>query len=135
MKRMPRTWMGAAVGTFALMSLAGCIAGGGYGGDVGVGYVGYVGGVYEPGGYEYGGWGRGYPSGLRAAACAGRAGGRRPRFRGGRAAEAAIAAGRGHDRASHLLGAPITGGSLRFRWRQWVRCRPGTCGLVSCASS
>jgi hypothetical protein len=60
MKRMPRTWLGAAVGTFALMSLAGCVAGGGYGGDVGVGYVGYVGEVYEPAGYEYGGWGRGY---------------------------------------------------------------------------
>lgn len=56
MKRMPRTWMWAAVGVLALMSLPGCIAGGYDGG----GGVGYVGGVYEPAGYEYGGWGRGY---------------------------------------------------------------------------
>ena len=56
MKHMPRTWKVGAVGVLALTSLAGCVAGG-YGGDVGVGYVG---GVYEPGGYEYGGWGPGY---------------------------------------------------------------------------
>lgn len=59
MKHMPRTWKVRAVGALALTSLAGCVAGG-YDGDVGPGYVGYVGGVYEPGGYEYGGWGPGY---------------------------------------------------------------------------
>ena len=52
MKRMPRTWMGASVGSSRSCASPGCIAGPGYGGDVGVGYVGYVGGVYEPGGYE-----------------------------------------------------------------------------------
>jgi hypothetical protein len=56
MKRMTRVWTASAVGTLALMSLSGCVVGG-YGGDIGVGYVG---GVYEPGGYEYGGWGPGY---------------------------------------------------------------------------
>ena len=56
MKHMPRTWKVSAIGVLAFMSLAACVVGG-YGGDVGVGYVG---GVYEPGGYEYGGWGPGY---------------------------------------------------------------------------
>ena len=56
MKRMPRTWKLSAVGVLVRTSLAGCVVGG-YGGGVGVGYVG---GVYEPGGYEYGGWGPGY---------------------------------------------------------------------------
>jgi hypothetical protein len=56
MKRMPRTWKVGPAGVLVLTSLAGCVVGG-YGGGVGLGYVG---GVYEPGGYEYGGWGPGY---------------------------------------------------------------------------
>jgi hypothetical protein len=56
MKRMPRTWKLGPAGVLLLTSLAGCVVGG-YGGGVGLGYVG---GVYEPGGYEYGGWGPGY---------------------------------------------------------------------------
>jgi hypothetical protein len=57
MKHMPRTWKVRAVGVLALVTLAACVVGGGYDGDVGAGYVG---GVYEPGGYVYGGWGPGY---------------------------------------------------------------------------
>jgi hypothetical protein len=53
---IPRIWKVGTVGLIALLTLAGCVVGG-YGGDAGVGYVG---GVYEPGGYEYGGWGPGY---------------------------------------------------------------------------
>lgn len=56
MKHMPRTWRAGAAGVLALTSLAGCVVGG-YDGEGGVGYVG---GVYAPGGYEYGGWGSGY---------------------------------------------------------------------------
>jgi hypothetical protein len=56
MNRIPRSWKVGALGALALTSLAACFVGG-YGGGVGVGYVG---GVYEPGGYEYGGWGPGY---------------------------------------------------------------------------
>jgi len=56
MNRMPRGWIFAAVTLFALMTLAACVATG-YDGEVGVGYFG---GIYEPGGYEYGGWGPGY---------------------------------------------------------------------------
>jgi len=45
-----------------LAGLGACaVEGGGYDGDVGVGLgVGYVGDYYEPGGYDYGGWGPGY---------------------------------------------------------------------------
>jgi hypothetical protein len=53
---MLRSCKVSLVGLIALLTLAACVVGG-YGGDVGVGYVG---GVYEPGGYEYGGWGPGY---------------------------------------------------------------------------
>jgi len=59
MKRAHRTWKAGAVGLLTLGSLTGCLVGG-YGGDDGDVGVGYVGGIYEPGGYEYGGWGRGY---------------------------------------------------------------------------
>lgn len=59
MKRMPRVWKVGAVGLLTLATLAGCLVGG-YGGDDGDVGVGYVGGIYEPSGYEYGGWGRGY---------------------------------------------------------------------------
>jgi hypothetical protein len=56
MKRMPRAWKMGAVGALALTSLTACVVGG-YQGEGGVGYVG---GFYEPGGYEYGGWGHDY---------------------------------------------------------------------------
>jgi hypothetical protein len=56
MNRRSRSWKVGTLGLFALVTLAACVVGG-YDGDVGVGYVG---GVYEPGGYEYGGWGGGY---------------------------------------------------------------------------
>jgi hypothetical protein len=56
MKRMTRSWRVGAVGLLALVILAACVVGG-YEGDGGVGYVG---GVYEPGGYVYGGWPAGY---------------------------------------------------------------------------
>jgi hypothetical protein len=56
MNRMPRSWRIGILGLFALVTLAACVVGG-YEGDVGVGYVG---GVYGPGGYDYGGWGPGY---------------------------------------------------------------------------
>jgi hypothetical protein len=55
-KPIPRICKVGAVGLIALLVLTACVVGG-YGGDDGVGYVG---GVYEPGGYEYGGWGPGY---------------------------------------------------------------------------
>lgn len=66
--RMPRSWKVNAVGLIALLMLAACVTGG-FGGDVGIGYVGMD---YEPGGYEYGGWGPGYrvgpPRGVARAA-------------------------------------------------------------------
>ncbi len=50
-----------AVSLLCLGSLAGCaVEGVGVDGSVGVGYVG---GYYEPDGYEYGGWGPGYAVG------------------------------------------------------------------------
>jgi hypothetical protein len=53
-------WKLSFIVVAALGILAGCVVGaGGYDGSVGVG-VGYVGGYYAPGGYEYGGWGHGY---------------------------------------------------------------------------
>jgi hypothetical protein len=63
-----RSWKMAGVGVFALVALTACLVGGYGGADVGVG-VGYAGAVYEPGGYEYGGWGPAYrvgpPRGVR----------------------------------------------------------------------
>jgi hypothetical protein len=56
MNRMPRSCKIGTLGLSAMVTLGACVVGG-YGGDVGVGYVG---GVYDPGGYEYGGWGGGY---------------------------------------------------------------------------
>jgi hypothetical protein len=58
MKRISRSWKTVIVGVVTLLALTGCLVGG-YGGGGGVD-VGYAGGFYEPGGYEYGGWGRGY---------------------------------------------------------------------------
>jgi hypothetical protein len=69
-------WKVSLIGLAALGILAGCLVGpGGYDDSVGVGYVG---GYYAPGGYEYGGWGHGY----RVAPPRGG----RPEGRGGRAA-------------------------------------------------
>jgi hypothetical protein len=45
-----------ALGSLMLAVAYGCVVGGGYDGGGDVGVVGY----YEPGGYEYGGWGSGY---------------------------------------------------------------------------
>ena len=44
MNRKSRSWKVGTLGLFALVTLAACVVGG-YGGD-----VGYVGGVYVPGG-------------------------------------------------------------------------------------
>jgi hypothetical protein len=98
MRRIPRIWKVGAVGAPTLTSLTACLVGG-YGGDAGVGYVG---GVYEPGGYERGGWPPGYQVGLRAAMSAGRAGERHPRFRMTQATAVAmtiVSAQRGTDPA------------------------------------
>ena len=58
MSKRKISWSLAALGGLTLVLVSACaVEGGGYGGDVGVGYVG---GVYEPWGYDYGGWGRGY---------------------------------------------------------------------------
>lgn len=59
MNAVSRTWKIGAVALLAAAALAACaVEGVGYGGgDVGVSYVG---GFYEPFGYEYGGWGPGY---------------------------------------------------------------------------
>ena len=71
----------ALMAAIALPLLQACaVTADGYGGD-----VGYVGGFYEPYGYEYGGWGPDYRVGPP------RGGMERPRFRAGRAAAAAIA--------------------------------------------
>jgi hypothetical protein len=58
MNRMHKRWMVAGLGVVALMVLQACAVDG-VGVDTTVG-VGYVGGYYEPYGYEYGGWGGGY---------------------------------------------------------------------------
>jgi hypothetical protein len=114
MKRMPRTWKLSAVGVLVRTSLAGCVVGG-YGGGVGVGYVG---GVYEPGAMSTAAGALVIVWGLRAAVSTSTAAvttgtaavttgpaadGRRPRFRMTRATAAAVAivaAGTGTDRAS-----------------------------------
>jgi hypothetical protein len=51
-------WMTAGLGALALTMLSACAVEG-VGVDSTVG-VGYVGGYYEPYGYDYGGWGHGY---------------------------------------------------------------------------
>ncbi len=50
MRIVPQRWRVRALGFVLLTVLSGCVASGG----------GYVGGVYEPSGYDYDGWGRGY---------------------------------------------------------------------------
>jgi hypothetical protein len=51
-------WMTTGLGALALILLNACAVEG-VGVDGGVG-VGYVGDYYQPYGYDYGGWGRGY---------------------------------------------------------------------------
>jgi hypothetical protein len=46
-----RRWLVSTLGLLSLLGLSACLVGRG---------GGYVGGVYEPSGYEYGGWGSGY---------------------------------------------------------------------------
>jgi hypothetical protein len=59
MKRM--RWAIGIAGALSLAAIAGCAVDGvGVNGTVGVGYVG---GYYEPYGYDYGGWGPGYAVG------------------------------------------------------------------------
>lgn len=50
MNTVPRRWRVSALGLLLLTAMCACTAGGGV----------YVEGVYEPAGYEYGGWGPGY---------------------------------------------------------------------------
>lgn len=97
MSRIPASRRVVALGLFALVTLAACVVGG-YDGDVGVGYVG---GVYEPCCYDYGGWGAGYRvgpprGGLRAAG--GRAAPSIPRGARGGGARGGGARGGGHGR-------------------------------------
>jgi hypothetical protein len=76
-------------GVVLLAVLSACVVGPGYDGSVDVGYVG---GFYEPYGYDYGGWGGRYrvgPPRGGARMGGGRAGG------GGRAAPS-IPSGHGH---------------------------------------
>jgi hypothetical protein len=59
MNVMRNRWMAAGLGALVLTMLSACaVTGVGVDGTVGV--VGYDAGYYEPYGYDYGGWGRGY---------------------------------------------------------------------------
>ncbi len=82
----PLRWtFGAALLTL-LLAIGACAVTG-----VGVGYEGdYVGGVYEPYGYDYGGWGRGYRVGPPRGGDRGRGPGPRPAEDQPSAEEAAI---------------------------------------------
>lgn len=53
MNRRPGRWVIRALGLLLLTGLCACLTGGG----------GYIGGVYESGGYGYGNWGPGYQVG------------------------------------------------------------------------
>ncbi|MGB6485589.1 MAG: hypothetical protein WBE91_01770 [Steroidobacteraceae bacterium] len=69
MNHMLRNWtMIAAAGLLALVTLSACVATG-YDGGPGFGYVG---GYYEPAGYDVGGWGPGYRVGPPRGAVRGR---------------------------------------------------------------
>jgi hypothetical protein len=58
MSILPIRWKLGTLGIFMLAGVYACVATGvGYDGGVGAGYVG---GYYEPYGYDYGGWGGGY---------------------------------------------------------------------------
>lgn len=58
MNAVRKRWMGFGLSALALTLLHACAVDGvGVDGAVGVGYVG---GYYEPYGYDYGGWGGGY---------------------------------------------------------------------------
>jgi len=84
------------LGIFAAVMLSGCVAAGYDDGNVGVG-VGYVGGFYEPWGYDYGGWGGGYRVGP-------------PRYHGGAGVGGAGHGGRG---APSIPSGPRGGGGHR----------------------
>lgn len=58
LRKFPIVFRTGRLVIFAAILLTGCVAAG-YDDGVGVN-VGYVGGFYEPWGYDYGGWGRGY---------------------------------------------------------------------------
>lgn len=61
MNNLPRRWVMPVLGLLMFAGLCACIATGpGYDGGVGVGYIG---GVYETNGYDYGGWGGRYQVG------------------------------------------------------------------------
>ncbi len=53
MNDLPRRWIIRALGLLLFTGLCACLTGGG----------GYIGGVYEPNGYDYGGWGGSYQVG------------------------------------------------------------------------
>lgn len=59
MNVMRKRWIGPGFGAVALILVNACAVEG-VGVDGSVGVVGYDAGYYEPYGYEYGGWGRGY---------------------------------------------------------------------------
>jgi hypothetical protein len=90
MKLVPRVSKVGTVCLFALISLAACVAGP-YEGGVSVGYVG---GFYAPGGYEYGGWGPGYRVGPPRGGARG-VGGRAPSIPSGPRGGAGHPGGRG----------------------------------------
>lgn len=53
MNSLRQRWTIRAIGLLLFTGLCACLTGGG----------GYIGGVYEPGGYDYGGWGGNYQVG------------------------------------------------------------------------
>ncbi len=78
---VPLRWAFGAVLLALLLAIGACEVTG-----VGVGYGGeadYVGGFYEPYGYDYGGWGRGYRVGPPRGGDHGRGPGPRPGVGGG----------------------------------------------------
>jgi hypothetical protein len=76
MKHCGRRLIMAWVSAFAAMTVSGCVATGYSDGAAGVD-VGYVGGFYEPYGFGYGGWDRGYRVGPPRGGVRGRPGGGR----------------------------------------------------------
>ena len=107
MKRMPQTWIGAALGAFALTGLAGCIAGGGYDGEAAWATWAMSEGSTSPAAMSTVAGDAAITWGLRAATYTGRADGRRPRFRITRATAVATTietARRGTDTARAQAG-------------------------------
>ena len=96
MNSMSRVWKPGVVGLFAITGLTACVAVG-YDGEYGGADVGYIGGIYEPGGYEYGGWGRGYRVGPPRGGIHREGGRAAPSIpRGGRGGGARAGGGRPH---------------------------------------